>query len=187
MYPVVRLIKEVLRHRKAPPLPMTGTHVATHICWPWDIDVWMELNNGRTLTLYDLGRIVLFQRLGIVPVMKQNRWGGTVAGSSVRYRKRVRMFDRYELRTRMIGWDDKFFYAEQSMWRKGDCASHGLLRMAITDARGLVTSDRVMAAMEGAPESPPLPDWVVAWIDAENRRPWPPMQDVAQAPAIAAE
>ncbi|SNT21964.1 acyl-CoA thioesterase [Tropicimonas sediminicola] len=186
MYPVIRLVKEVIRHRNAPRLPLTGTHVAQHICWPWDIDPWMELNNGRTLTLYDLGRVVLFERIGIVPLMRENRWGGTIAGSSFRYRKRVRAFDRYELRTRMVGWDDKFFYAEQAMWRNGECCSHGLLRMAITDRNGLVRTAQVAAALDAAPESPPLPDWIRAWIAAEAERPWPPMQAEPAAREIAA-
>ena len=182
MYPVIRMAAEVLRARKAPPLPFDGTHVRQHICWPWDIDPFMELNNGRTLTLYDLGRFGLFQRVGIVDVMKAQNWGGTVAGSTMRYRRRLRMFDRFELRSHLIGWDDKFFYAEQSMWRNGDCASHGLLRLAITDRKGLVRTDRVAAKCDHNPVSPPLPDWVRAWIDADATRPWPPME---KAPTTA--
>ena len=99
MYPFLRLIREIRRSRRAAPLTLLSTHEADHICWPWDIDPWMELNNGRTLTLYDLGRVGLFLRLGIVPVMKAHGWGGTVAGSSFRYRRRVRAFDRYTLRS----------------------------------------------------------------------------------------
>ena len=186
MYPFLRLIREVFRNRKAEPLPLLGTHIARHTCWPWDIDPWMELNNGRTLTLYDMGRVGLFLRIGIVPVMKANRWAGTVAGSSFRYRRRVRAFDRYELRTRMLGWDERFFYAEQSMWRKGECTSHGLLRMAITDANGLVGTARVADAFGYSGESPALPDWVRAWITAEAVRPWPPMQEEVADARIAA-
>lgn len=186
MYPIFRMFKEVLHARRAKPLPLAGVHVRQHICWPWDIDPFMELNNGRTLALYDLGRFGLFQRIGIIKVMKAQGWGGTIAGSSVRYRKRVRMFDRYELRSRMIGWDDRFFYSEQSMWRKGDCTSHGLLRMAITDRNGLVATRRVAEAIGHRPESPPLPDWVQGWIDAEAQRPWPPMDDTFAGPGAGA-
>ncbi len=184
MYPFFRLARESFRNRKADPLPLLGTHEAEHICWPWDIDPWMELNNGRTLTLYDMGRVGLFLRVGAVAVMQENRWAGTVAGSSVRYRRRVRAFDRYQLRSRMIGWDKRFFYAEQSMWRKGDCTSHGLLRMAITDRNGLVETAKVAEAFGHDGDSPGLPEWVRAWIAAEDKRPWPPMQH--EITAIAA-
>lgn len=174
MYPFLRLAKEFWVHRNAPDLGLFQTHVSQHICWPHDLDVWLELNNGRTLTLYDLGRLVLFRRIGIVGVMRRQGWGGTVAGSSVMYRRRIRAFDRFEMRTRLLGWDDKFFYFEQAMWRRDACASHVLLRTAITDRNGLVRSNRVTAAAGIAEESPPLPDWVRAWSEADALRPWPP-------------
>jgi len=175
MYPLVRFAHELARHRGVPRLDLTEEHRADHICWPWDVDPWRELNNGRVLTLYDLGRVVLFIRLGFLPVLRCRGWAGTIAGVSIRYRRRVRAFDRYELRSRMIGWDDRFFYAEQSMWRHGDCASHGLLRMAITSADGLVAAPEAARALGAPSESPALPGWVRAWAAAEAERPWPPM------------
>lgn len=176
MYPVLRFALSLASARRAPELPHTATHVSTHVCWPWDLDPFLELNNGRTLTLYDLGRFGLGQRIGLLDLIKREGWGLTVAGSSARYRRRLRIFDRFEMRTRTLGWDDRFLYMEQTMWHRGTCTSHLLVRAAITDANGLVSMARVTAAYGVSPESPPLPDWVVAWIDAEAQRPWPPMQ-----------
>jgi acyl-CoA thioesterase FadM len=176
MYPAIRLAKEFIRHRNAPKLAVGETHVTTLICWPWDIDVFMELNNGRTLTLYDLGRTVMYRRLGVMDAMKRKRWGGTVAGATVRYRARVRAFQKVELRTTMIGWDDRFNYVVQSMWRGDTCTSQALLRMAVTDKDGLVPAARVAEALDFPLQSPPLPDWVTAWVKAEGQRPWPPVQ-----------
>ena len=174
MYPYFRLAKEALKFRKAPDLPILGTHVSHHICWPWDIDPWMELNNGRTLTLFDLGRIPLAMRTGLAGTLRANGWGIAVAGASTRYRRRVKMFHRIEMRSRCIGWDERFIYMEQSMWRKGECTGHMLLRGAVTSAQGIVPTDTVMARMGTATQSPPLPDWVQAWIAADAQRPWPP-------------
>ena len=109
---------------------------------PWDLDMWMELNNGRTLTIYDLGRIPLAQRAGLVTALRKNRWGLTMAGASVMYRKRVRMFDRVTVKSRALGWDDKFIYLEQSMWKGEACTSHILYRSAVTDRNGIVPPPR---------------------------------------------
>lgn len=177
MYPVLRFALTLVSARRAPDLPHTGTYVSHHICWPWDLDPFLELNNGRTLTLYDLGRFGLGQRMGLLNLIKREGWGLTIAGSSARYRRRLRAFDRFEMRTRMVGWDGRFLYMEQTMWRRGTCTSHLLVRVAVTDRNGLVSTARVTAAYGVPPESPPLPDWVSAWIDAEAQRPWPPMQD----------
>ncbi|MCX7646261.1 MAG: acyl-CoA thioesterase [Rhodobacteraceae bacterium] len=176
MYPFIRLAKELAVHRRAPPLKVGETHVTHLICWPWDIDLWLELNNGRTLTIMDLGRVVLFRRMGVIGAMRARGWAGTIAGASVRYRRRVRMFDRIEMRSRILGWDDRFTYAEQSLWRDGECCSHALLRMAITGGRGIVPSAELARALGLPEQGPPLPAWVAAWIAAEAERPWPPMQ-----------
>ena len=70
MYPVIRLAKEFIKYRKAPALTLGDIHVSHHMCLPWDIDLWMELNNGRTLTLYDLGRLILAKRSGLLAAIK---------------------------------------------------------------------------------------------------------------------
>ena len=174
MYPFIRMTKELVTHRNAPKLGLTGTHVSHHICWPWDIDLWMELNNGRTLTLYDLGRIPLAHRVGLIAVLKRKHWGLTMAGASVRYRRRVRMFDRIEMRSRAVCWDDKFLYLEQSMRVRGEATSHVLYRSAVTGKNGIVPPQQVMGALELSMETPETPAWVKAWIEAESTRPWPP-------------
>jgi acyl-CoA thioesterase FadM len=175
MYPFPRLAKELFRHRNAAPLAVGDTHVTTLTCWPWDIDLWMELNNGRTLTVMDLGRVVMFRRMGFVEAMQKNRWGGTIAGASIRYRRRVRMLETMELRSRIVGWDDRFSYAEQSIWIGEACASHALLRMAVTSKSGIVPTAELARALDMPKVSPPLPDWITAWIAADAQRPWPPM------------
>ena len=174
MYPYLRLAAELWAARFAPALAVTDTHVSRHRCWPQDLDPWRELNNGRTLTLYDLGRIPLAVRTGLARVVKQQGWGLTVAGATTRYRRRVRLWDRVEMRSRCIGWDGRFLYMEQSMWKGGECTSHMLLRTAITSAGGIVPPSRALAARGQQMESPALPGWVTAWIAADAERPWPP-------------
>ncbi len=178
MYPVFRLAFQLARHRADPPLPLLGTHHCRHICWPWDLDVFLELNNGRTLTLYDLGRIPWSRKIGLTPALRRRRWQVAVAGASVRYRKRVHAFQQIRMRTRALGWDERFFYVEQSMWLpSGDCASHILIRSAITDRDGIVAPVRVLEAIGASLPQPDLPAWVDGWIEGERLRPWPPMAD----------
>ena len=175
MYPMLRFAKEMLKFRRAPRIGVLDAHVSTHRCWPWDLDPWIELNNGRTLTLYDLGRLPMAVRTGIIDTMRANRWGITVAGNSVRYRRRIKGFQRFTMVSRTLGWDARFLYMEQSMWRGGDCCNHMLLRGAITSDQGIVAPARLMQAAGADSDSPALPDWVHAWIEADARRPWPPV------------
>ena len=177
MYPVVRMAWQMWRHRKEPAIGLLDEHVSAHICWPWDLDIWAELNNGRTLTLFDLGRVPGLRRTGLFAVVRRQGWAMAVVGASIRYRKRVLAFARITMRSRGLGWDDRFFYVEQSMWLSdGSCACHVLIRTAATDGNGIVGPARLVAELGWQGPPPPLPDWVNAWITAEATRPWPPMQ-----------
>ena len=176
MYPYLRFFKAALTARRAPPLGILEPHVSRHLILPWDLDPWNELNNGRTLTLFDLGRIPMAMRMGFDRVAKAQGWGLTVAGTNVRYRKRVTWFQRITMVSRVTGWDARFTYIEQSMWRGDDCTSHMLLRSAFTCKAGIVPPAEFQRAL-GQPEaSPPLPEWIADWIAADAKRPWPPQR-----------
>ncbi len=84
------------------------------------------------------------------------------------------MFDRVEMRSRCIAWDDRFMYLEQSMWKDGHCTTHILYRSAVTSKDGIVAPPRVLDALGTDIETPEIPDWVRAWTDADDLRPWPP-------------
>ena len=175
MYPFVRMAKEMRRAERMNPIALGDTHVSYHICWPQDLDIWLELNNGRSLTLMDLGRIPMAARTGIVSVAKAHGWGFAVAGAVTRYRRRVRLFQRIRMHSRYVGWDARFFYCEQAMYRRdGECAHHGLFRIAVTSKAGIVPTAEVTAAAGFDGVSPPLPGWVAGWSQAESERPWPP-------------
>jgi acyl-CoA thioesterase FadM len=175
MYPFVRMAIEMALHRRAPPLAPGDVHVSRHTCMPWDIDLWAELNNGRVLTLYDLGRIPLAHRMGMLGVLRTNGWGVAVVGASVRYRRRVRALDRLVLRSAMIGRDARFLYFHHALWRGAEATSAALVRAAVTGPSGILDPGAMLAAL-GTPDwNPPLPGWVEAWIAAEAERPWPPV------------
>ncbi|MEM6305961.1 MAG: acyl-CoA thioesterase [Pseudomonadota bacterium] len=178
MFPFVRVAKDVWLASRQPAFEdLTDTHVSQHICWPHDLDFWLELNNGRALMLYDIGRTALAQRVGLIAALKRRRWGLTMAGSNTRFRRRIHGFERFEMRSRALCWDDKFMYLEQSMWkRNGECASHVLYRSAVTDQNGIVSPARVMEEMGRSDPSPEMPAWVAEWCAAEGLRPWPPME-----------
>ena len=173
MYPIIRMGKALLSSR-GDRIDILDPVSTFHRAWPWDIDPWKDLNNGRIVTLFDLGRIALAQRTGLNACLIRNRWGIVVAGNTTRYRKRITMMQRFEMRTRCLGWDARFFYMEQGMWRGNDCCNHILIRGAVTSKAGIVPPQKVVADMGHGAESPALPDWVQAWIAADHARPWPP-------------
>jgi len=124
-----------------------------------------------------LGRIGLAQRTGILDALGKNGSGLTIAGASIRYRKRIRPFAKFRMVSKAVGWSDRFVYFEQTIWLGQDCAVQALFRAAFTDKNGMVNPALVLAAVGLDEPSPQKPDWVQAWIDADNTRPWPPQDN----------
>lgn len=174
MYVFRRVFVSVLTAARRPKLEPGAADVTVTYAMPWDMDMFLEMNNGRVLSVYDAGRFALAQRGGLLAAIRRRRWLLTMAGSAVQYRRRVRMFQRIEIRSRVVGRDERFFYLEQTMHTRAGPASNVIYRAAVTDRSGLVATDEVAKEMGEADWRPDLPPWVRKWAEAEALRPWPP-------------
>jgi len=137
-----------------------------------DIDFYPELNNGRHLTLMDMGRLDLAERMGLLRIVHKQKWGLAVAGASVRYRHRLKAFKRFYLHTQIIAIDDRWFYFHQTIVRKGQIHSSALIRAGITNREGIVPVKKVLDFVGMSDWDPGMPEWVKAWTEAEELRPW---------------
>lgn len=177
MYPLFRLASVYVNALQKPPMDFHETSVISFRCRPWDLDMFLEMNNGRILTLYDLGRFDLAMRIGLIKVLKDNKWGLAVAGGSNRFRRRVHLFDKVRIKTQAVGYDECWIYLAQSMWVKGNATSSGLLRTCVTEKGKAIHTARVIEALGIEEWKPEMPTWVNEWRNADDHRPWPPVQE----------
>lgn len=179
MYPFLRLTKTIVKSslnlKQGKTLDLTDTSEYHFTANVNDIDNFLEMNNGRIFTLFDLGRTDFAIRTGLGAKLIKNRWGLVVAGSTIQYRKRIRAFDKVTMKTRICAIDERWFYVEQTMWVKGKCTCHALLRTAVTNFKSGKTlpTKEVLESLGYADISLPPDEWVQAWIDADKMRPYP--------------
>src|SRR4051812_49517605 len=114
---IVRLLYVFFASFRRPRLGPRDESVVRLTVLPTDLDVNGHMNNGRYLTLMDLGRADLFLRIGLVAAMRRYRWSGVVASVAVRYRRALDPFRRYELRSRLLCWDERWLFMEQRFTR----------------------------------------------------------------------
>lgn len=179
MYPFIRLAKTIGKSSyqaiKGKTITPTDTSQVEFICSINDIDNFLEMNNGRILTLFDLGRNDFAIRSGLGKKLLTNRWGLVVAGSTIQYRKRVRLFDKIRIDTRIAAIDERWFYIEQVMYCNDKPASHALLRTGVTNLlSGKTLPAQTVLDAIGHGDLIIEPDaWVQAWIDADKLRTFP--------------
>lgn len=171
MYPYCRITRLILSSKRKPKCNYADNSILKMRVMPGDIDVFGELNNGRFLTLMDFGRFDLAIRTGLLKFVRQQNWGLTVAGSSARFRYRLRLFQSFELHSQVIGHDDKWIYFHQKMVRKGKTHASALIRTGVTSISGIVKVDEVKQRMGHDIGIPPLPNWAKAWIAADEQHP----------------
>ena len=138
--------------------------------------MWGELNNGRALSLFDIGRYGFLIRSGLFSYYFKNKTSMTVAGLSVRYRHRVTTFQMLKMKTQIVFYDEKFLYFEQLLvLPDGRCAIQSLCRVAIVQKKKLITPSEAANQFLGKPlEKINCPQWIKKWIEAEKFRTWPP-------------
>ena len=179
MYPYLRYTKSIvdafITNKKAQPLAFEQVSEVTVRCSITDIDPMFEMNNGRVLTVYDIGRTDFIIRTGLAKQLLKNRWGMVVAGSTIQYRKRIRLFDKVTINTQLVGIDERWLYLEHSMWVKGKPCSSVLLRTGVTKGGKVIETAKVLKALgESNLVMSPEP-WVQEWIASNKDHRWPPM------------
>jgi len=130
-----------------------------------DCDVNLHVNNGRYLSIMDIGRIDHSGRCGLITVFREQGWSAVAGGATIRFRRELRIGERYVLRTRCVGWDEGWSFWEQVFERAdGQLAARAYVKVAsLGKDRRRLDMARVMEALGHDPVSPPLPEGVLAW------------------------
>ncbi len=173
MYPYLRTIKTILSAKYRSSLHFGDSGIMNLRAGIFDIDHYGEINNGRQLTLMDLGRYDLGVRGGLMKVVKAKKWGLAVGGSSIRYRRRITLWKKFQLHSELLGHDGRWFYFLQKMCIKDSICSSALIKAGVVSKAGLIPASEVMQEFPDENWSGELPDWVHSWINAESQRPWP--------------
>lgn len=161
---MLRVLLTAFFGRRIDPL---GESVVRFRVWINDLDTNLHMNNGRYLTVMDLGRLDFIVRTGLGGMMLKRGWRPMVGSAVIRFRRGLGPFERYELKTRVAWWDDKWFWIEQRFERDGGLVAIGAVKGLFRQPTGNVPTPEVLALL-GVTERPgSIPDWIAAWRDAE--------------------
>ena len=162
MYPVLRLIRVIIKSKLQEKVDFNRNHneCIKLMVLPQDIDLFMELNNGRYVTLLDLGRFSYGAKVNMGSFLKKNNWSLTIVGTYNEYRYRLRLFQRFELQTRILGYDEKWFYFFQKIVKDGKTHMASVVKFSYTSKKGLVSPKEVTKVMGIEYEPNQIPDWI---------------------------
>lgn len=165
----LQLTMATLRPRRAVPgRTMADTSVTRMRVQPFDLDLYRHMNNGVYLQCMDIARSNLLADLGAFGLLGERGWYPVVAAQTIKYRRSLLPFQRFEIRTRVLGWDERVVYLEQEFVRGADHVARGVVAGRFLSRDGArVPAPEVAALIAGEPTaSPELPADVATWARA---------------------
>jgi acyl-CoA thioesterase FadM len=130
--------------------PRRGASLLHFRVLPTDLDPNLHMNNGRYLTIMDLGRLDLVLRSGLWRPMWRNGWAPMAGSVAIRFRRELRLGDRFALQTRIATWSDTAAVMEQTFYftgaKSGQMAARALIKAGFYDrrSRSFVTVKRLI-------------------------------------------
>ncbi len=168
MHPFFRTVKLALAARHSRRMTMLDTSSVQMRVWPNDLDVNFHVNNGRYLTLMDLGRLDLMIRSRTLGIFIKRKWYPVLGAATVRFKRSLRLFEKFTLTTRILGWDDKWVYMEHRIETAEHLAVIAIVK-ALVRTKGRSIPSGELAEAFGYPDaSPMLPDFVEDWKKMEK-------------------
>jgi len=122
------------------------------------------MNNGVYLSIMDLARVDLMIRAGLWTDLNKNGMYPVVVAETIRFRKSLKLFDRFYIETSVLGWDDKAFILQQRFLRGGDSIADAVVRARfLRKSGGSVTPKEILSLAKVEIDSPPLPEHIKIW------------------------
>jgi acyl-CoA thioesterase FadM len=142
--------------------------------WPHDLDTNLHLNNGRYLTMADLGRMDLLLRAGLLRAVLKEGLLPMLSGTVIRYRREIRPFQRFELQSRIVCWRATAFVMEHRYIIEKDgeavTAALALVRGGLYDkkSRRFVPAAHLMELAGYTGPSPEITPEIEAFLSVED-------------------
>lgn len=146
------------------------TRMRVHVA---DLDLYRHVNNGVYLQMMDVGRSNFIADVGGAKLLKDRGWYPVVAASTVKYRRSLTLLQKFDLTTRILGWDQRVIYLEQMFSVGQTHIARGIAAGRFLSRDGArVPAPDVIGLLGHGLVSPELPADVLGWaraIDVAHR------------------
>ena len=113
----------------------------------------------------------LLLRARAIGVLRAHGVYPVVAAQTIRYRRSLRLFERFEIETRIIGWDELAFLVSHEFRRGSDVVAEATVRWRfLKRGGGKPTASEVLELFAARGASPALPPFVASWNEQQRER-----------------
>lgn len=165
---IIRLLHIFLQSFFRTPLDFLGTSILSFRVAPTDLDLNLHMTNSRYSSIMDLGRLDLILRSNGRGLVFKKKWQAVLGASHIRFRRALNCFQKFELHSRIIGWDEKWFYIEQRLVSQGQLAAVAIVKALFINRKGSVPTQKVFSELKIVLEKERLTPTIRHWLTLEE-------------------
>jgi acyl-CoA thioesterase FadM len=163
MFPWLRLLKTAVAFAGAPRIGLLDTTRVRMRIWPNDLDFNLHVNNGRYLTLADIGRVDWFLRSGVLQLARREKAIPVVGDAIAKFRRELQVGQLFEIRSRLVGWDHRWGFLEHRFYQRDRVIGVVAIRGVFRGPDGPLDPGSFLAGLGLSMSSPELPAWIQQW------------------------
>jgi acyl-CoA thioesterase FadM len=97
-------------------------------------------------------------------MLKSHGWYPVVVAETISFRKSLTLWQRFDVESRVLGFDDKAVYVEQRFTVGGEIYAQAFIRgRFLKRAGGIVPMPELLDAVGPIPDSATVPAWLHEW------------------------
>jgi len=132
-----------------------------------DVDI-TKITSDRFLALMDLGRLDIVFRAGLLKLLFKKKWVPMATFQTIRFRYPLKVFQKYQLRSRIVWWDETTFYVKHIFERKGRVVATGFVCANFLGSNGPIPPSKVLAETGQSITKPNEPEIVAKLREIES-------------------
>ncbi|CAA0125851.1 Uncharacterised protein [BD1-7 clade bacterium] len=139
---------------------------------PHDCDANLHLTSSRYFAMMDICRVDWLLSVCSWKLLIKERWKYVVNAQEITYIRELKPFARFEIKSRLLGWDEKYFYVEHRVVRHGRLHAIAHIRAACVKNGKVLNFGDVLETCGFAMEARELPEAIGLWQELLDHKKW---------------
>ena len=105
------------------------------------------MNNSSFWTIAEMGIMDIYFRSDLAKICRKNKWAPLMTSQKMVFRKPLKRFSKFQVRTKIIYWDDKFVYFNITFSKDNQLIANCLIGTVVISKEGIVAPKQATSSL----------------------------------------
>ena len=132
---------------------------------PIDLDLYFHMNHAKYFNYLEAARWDLQVRSGFLKLALKKGWIGPLGHVQVDFLRPLKLFQKFEITTQFVRFDEKWLYIVQRIWSKDKEVARALVRSTIRKGFENIPPDQYLSPLGFKIEDLEVDDELREWVN----------------------